>query len=333
MKIKTKTIPDIYDFITSVQEVTGWVSLTEAFDFTFKPQGKSRARIMDEFEKKWRATHRSILKKVSAKPGSFGIDIGCGNGQLLESAQKLKVPMVGLTLSPAQAAYIKGNGNKAHVMSYTDPAFVKKYKGKADFVTLIGPVEHFTNPYELSKQERLHPADKKLHLTLRKNVYKEMFKIISKVLKPGGKVYISCIVFNAVHPTPSEMTRNPFLALVTQGVDLWHSTLLQKALYGYYPDKGMLAQCAEESGFKTVSSEDGTNDYYQTSRYWWYLVHQAWMKHPFLFAYRFVQFMFKSPYHAVITLTNILSQSWPWQFTPRKGGTPTKLERLVFQKK
>ena len=331
-KNSAKTVPDIYDFINSIQDITGWVSLTEAFGYVFKPKNKSKKELLDEFEVYWRKTHASILRKVSAKSGSFGIDIGCGNGQLIESAQKSKIEMIGLTLSPAQAKYGAGNGLTVRVMPYTDPEFLRMYKGKADFVTLVGSVEHFTNPYELAKQERAHPDDHDLQLKLRQDVYKEMFRIIAGVLKPRGKVYISCCAFNSVHPTPTQIIRNPILGLLTGGIDGFHSTLLQRVLYGYYPDKGMLARCAKELGFKLIESEDGTKDYYQTSRYWWHLLHHALAHHPLKVAAKAVVFFVRSPYHAWITLVNTITGSWPWQFTDRKKGSPVVLERLVFQK-
>lgn len=332
-KTSSKTVPDIYDFINSIQDITGWVSLTEAFGYVFRPTHKTREELLTEFEQYWRKTHASILRKVSAKSGSFGIDIGCGNGQLLESAQKKQIEMVGLTLSPAQAKYGISNGLTVRVMPYTDPSFLKMYKGKADFVTLVGSVEHFTNPYLLAKQERAHPGDKELQLRLRTDIYKEMFRIISGVLKPKGKVYISCCAFNSVHPTPTEIIRNPIHGLLTGGIDGFHSTLLQRVLYGYYPDKDMLASCAKELGFALVEAEDGTKDYYQTSRYWWYLLYHALAHHPLQIAGRAVSFFARSPYHAWITLVNTITGSWPWQFRSRKQGSPVILERLVFQKK
>lgn len=328
----SRTVTDIYDFISSIQHITQWRSLTEAIGYRFRPNGKTTDRMIAEFESYWRRTHQLILKKVSATRGSFGIDIGCGNGEFLSTARSLGVRTVGITLSPAQADYCRGQGLTVQVASYRDQVFIRANKGKVDFITLIGSIEHFTNPSELAQQQRDNPQNTSLVQESRKSVYIEMFRILRSLLKPGGKVYISCCAFNSVHPTPIQIIRNPVLSLVIDGWDQFHASLLQRALHGYYPDRGMLSDSARSAGFIELEHENGTNDYHQTSEYWWYLIRHAFKTKPLPMIWKSLTFFSRHPYHALITLVNTLTESWPWQFRPRRQGTPVVLERLVFQK-
>ena len=188
----------------------------------------------------WRASYRPRI-----------LDVGCGNGELMQEAIKLGAEVVGITLVPAQVEECRRRGLTAYALNYRDIG--AEWHGQFDAVILKGSVEHFVQPRDV-----LAGRDADL--------YTELFEILHSVLDPAsvsGRVVNSTIHFLR-RPDPRILTSNPFSHW--PGSDAYHYAWLHHMYAGWQPVAGELAERAQPY-FLLEREEDISEDYRISAEY------------------------------------------------------------------
>jgi len=261
-----------------------------------------------------------LLDQVGCGPGSRILDIGCGNGTLVEAAARRGAKAIGITISPAQVRRCRRRGLDVRLIDYRDLDDV--WHGRFDGVIANGSIEHFVQPEDV-----LAGRDDA--------VYRHLFAICRHVLKPGREGRMATTVIHRHAGTPrirhEDLLKSPFR--FRWGSSEFHYALLQRGFGGFYPEMGQLARCAAPY-FDLALEVDGTQDYHFTSEQWmtealekllsWKTGTRIW---PRLLAYAL-----RHPKHASTMLICLfLAESWQRQF--RGEHPPTRLLRHVWHAK
>lgn len=261
-----------------------------------------------------------LLDQVGCGPGSRILDIGCGNGTLVEAAARRGAKAIGITISPAQVRRCRRRGLDVRLIDYRDLDDV--WHGRFDGVIANGSIEHFVQPEDV-----LAGRDD--------DVYRHLFAICRHVLKPGREGRMATTVIHRHEGTPrirhEDLLKSPFR--FRWGSSEFHYALLQRGFGGFYPELGQLARCSAPY-FDLALEVDGTQDYHFTSEQWmtealekllsWKTGTRIW---PRLLAYAL-----RHPRHATTMLLCLfVAESWQRQF--RGENPPTRLLRQVWHAK
>ena len=255
-----------------------------------------------------------VLDEVDCGPGTRLLDVGCGNGRLLQEAARRGAIAVGVTISPEQVALCRKKGADARLLGYRE--LDGSWNHRFDVVVANGPIEHFVLPRQAADGQD-------------DSIYREMFCIFHRVIDPAStnRRFINTTIHFCRRPNPLDWLQRP--GKFPRGSPQYHFSLLAHSFGGWYPAEGQLQRCARGL-FDLVKSVDGTEDYHWTSEAWlnrirqalssrelWRLVPRAIpvaIRHP-------VQFcdMFRSM---------LIAESWNWQF--RGPDPPTRLLRQTW---
>lgn len=129
------TVVDCYNFLDRVFRQAEVVDYTEGFydgDPTLPYE---------------EAQHRQIqylLDAVGCKEGSRILEIGCGNGRLLEEVRRRGAFGVGISISLEQVEFCKQRELNVQLLNYRDIS--KYWDSQFDAIIANGPVEHFVQP-------------------------------------------------------------------------------------------------------------------------------------------------------------------------------------------
>ncbi len=249
-----------------------------------------------------------ILDKSGCAPGTRVLDIGCGNGRLMKNAAARGADVHGITVSRKQAETCRSQGLNAHVCSFEE-AVDRFERHSFDIVVLNGPTEHFATEADVLDGREL-------------DVRRETFEMIEHLVKPGGRVFITCIHFRwptdiaqvVLHPL-----RHPF------GSYYFHCSLLVKIYSGWYPELGTYEKLADELGFDTKYRRDATEDYYLTSKLWSRRLRAFVKDNPKWIARYLTKLWWKDPRYAFYVLLFWMYDPWTWQF---RGGDDSPLVHL-----
>lgn len=305
--VRNKTAVSFYDLIDS------WVG-QGIEDFT---EGIYHGNPLTPYLEAQRNQHDYLINQTGQGGRRHILDIGCGNGTLMERAIQRNMQVKGITISPIQVQRCQLKGLDVELLDYRD-LWDKHYdwNGKFDGVIANGSGEHFVSPEDASRG--------------RQNwIYKDLFDKVKRLLKKNGKFVTTMIHFNRV-PTPETAMKNPIT--LPLGSDDMHYAFVLGNLGCYYPRPGQLEDCAKGT-FKLVKEVDGTEDYRLTSEYW---LSHLWPS--CLTSLNFWKNLFekgaRNPTHTASALFQyVVSQSWNWQFRPGEdGSTPTRLLRQTWEK-
>jgi cyclopropane fatty-acyl-phospholipid synthase-like methyltransferase len=251
---------------------------------------------------------RFLLDEVGCGEGSRILDIGCGNGTLLDEVRRRGAAGVGVTISPQQARFCRRRGLDVDLRNYRDIA--QDWNGRFDAVIANGPIEHFVQPADALEGR----ADA---------IYHEFFAICHRLLDPRSasrRLMNTTIHFGRVHVEPGDALRSPWSFRWFS--DRFHYALLVRGFGGYYPAPGQLQRCARPY-FNLVEQRDATCDYRLTS--------EEWLRYGLRSFFslrqwgRLLPFALRHPRHAARMLFLLLvSQSWNWQFR----GEPSPMQHL-----
>ncbi len=259
---------------------------------------------------------RYLLDEVDCKQGTRLLDVGCGNGNLLEEAMHRGARAVGITISPEQVRLCQNRGLDARSMDYKDLG--DDWRERFDAVIANGPIEHFVHPEDALEGR----AD---------TIYRTMFAIFHRAIDPRSA--IRKVVNTTIHfvrrPDPADLLESPLKFPRTS--DNFHWALLERSFGGFYPALGQLEECAA-GYFSLENSVDGTYDYHLTSETWLRRIKaelRGLRKMPRILA-RSLPFALRHPRQCATMLACMLvTQSWNWQF--RSANPPTRLLRQTWQ--
>jgi cyclopropane-fatty-acyl-phospholipid synthase len=284
-----KTAVDCYDFWDRVFRRAGVLDYTE---------GYYRGDPTVPYEQAQHDQVCYLLDEAGCREGSRILDVGCGNGRLLEEVRRRGGDGVGVTISPEQVAHCRGRGLDVRLLNYRDLG--EEWTGRFDAVVANGPVEHFVQ----AADARAGRADA---------IYADMFALFHRVIdprSPGRRVVNTTIHFSRVHVPPEVALRSPWSHRWFS--DEFHYALLVHGFGGYYPTLGQLERCARPH-FRLVAERDATLDYHWTS--------EAWLRHGLRSLLnvrqwgRFLPFLLRHPLHGARMLFLLdVAQSWNWQF-------------------
>lgn len=298
-----KTVVSCYDLLDLA--VTGGIE-----DYT---EGIYEGDINRAYKGAQRAQGNYLLDEVRCCKGSYILDIGCGNGTLLELVRERGAAGIGITISQAQVNRCKSKGLEVYLMNYKDiPA---KWDNQFDGIIANGSIEHFVQPQDViaGRQDE---------------IYRRLFEVCCSILNPSSessRFATTTIHFNR-KSDPQDVLKSPFS--FPRDSDQFHYSLLNKAFGGYYPVVGQLERCAEDI-FELEKEVDGTIDYQLTSEHWLKQFRKAVFINP-AFTARLIGKIIKRPYHTSAMIACLSGpQSWAWQF--RTDNAPTKLLRQTWR--
>jgi cyclopropane fatty-acyl-phospholipid synthase-like methyltransferase len=297
--LPAKTTVDCYDFWDRVFRRGGVLDYTEGYyhgDPTIPYQEAQQNQV------------RFLLDEVGCRQGSRILDIGCGNGTLLDEVRRRDAMGVGVTISPQQVQFCRQRGLDVHLLNYRKIA--QDWTGRFDAVIANGPMEHFVQAADAAEGR----ADA---------IYHEFFAICHRVLDPRSdsrRLMNTTIHFARVHFEPKDALRSPWS--FPWFSDRFHCALLVRGFGGYYPTLGQFERCARPY-FNLVHQRDATCDYRLTS--------EAWLKYGLRSFFtlgqwsRLLPFAVRHPRHAArMFFLLLVSRSWNWQFR----GEPSPMKHL-----
>ena len=260
-----------------------------------------------------RAQGNYLLDEVRCHKGSRILDVGCGNGTLLELVRERGATGIGITISKPQVVRCKRKGLEVYLMNYRD--IPTKWDDAFDGIIANGSIEHFVHPQDV--------------IAGRQNeIYRELFEICCRILNSssGGRRFATTTIHFIRRPFPQDVLKKP--SSCPRGSGRFHYSILNKAFGGYYPVEGQLKRCAEGI-FELEKEVNGTHDYFLTSEYWLKKFRKALLINP-LFMIRLAGKIIRRPYHTFAMLACVSGpQSWAWQF--RTDNPPTKLLRQTWR--
>ncbi len=288
-----RTTVDCYEFLDRVFRQAGVLDYTEGLyngDPTLPYEQAQQHQIC------------YLLNEIQCRKGSRILDVGCGNGTLLDEVRRREATGVGVTISPAQKRFCLQRGLDVHGLNYRNIG--EDWKGRFDAVAANGSIEHFVQPGDALEGR----ADA---------IYREFFAICHRVIDPQSnsrKLITTTIHFGNVHIDPREAMKSPWT--FPWFSDRFHYALLVRGYGGYYPSVGQLERCADPY-FKLVRERDATQDYYLTSEQW--LRHGKRSLLSIRQWGRLLPFIMRHPcYTARMLFTLMAAQSWNWQFRTAK---------------
>ncbi len=256
-----------------------------------------------------------LLDEVRCGPGTQILDLGCGNGTLLDAVRERGGVGVGITIVPEQVAVCRARGLDARLVDLR--AMDSSWDGRFDAIVANGPIEHFVQLEDAVAGR----ADA---------IYREMFQTMHRLIDPDSPV--RRVVNTTVHfaRTPSDpFTLTRSILTLKPFSDDFHYLLLNRSFGGYYPVPGQLQRCAQ-GWFDLVREVEATRDYYFTSEAWLKRIREALVS-PTLFtiARRAAPLLVRKPKQFVaMVVCMLVTESWNWQF--RSEDPPARLYRQTW---
>jgi cyclopropane-fatty-acyl-phospholipid synthase len=255
-----------------------------------------------------------VLDEVQCTAGRRILDIGCGNGTLLQEARRRGAIGVGITISPEQTEFCRRRGLDVRPMNYE--ALGDEWTGKFDAVVANGPIEHFVQPRDAIRG-RSHA------------IYRRMFAIFHRVIDPDSPVrrLINTTIHFVRPPRLEALSASPWQ--YSRGSDNWHWSWLARSFGGCYPTLGQFERCATGQ-FALIEEIDGTDDYRLTSEEWLRRIrHALHTPRGLSIILKSLPFAWRHPRQTFDMLACMLAtESWNWQF--RGPNPPTRLLRQTW---
>jgi len=243
-----------------------------------------------------------LLDEIQCEQGSRILDIGCGAGTILEEAEKRGARAIGITVSSAQVDRCRKKGLDARLLDYRNLG--DEWNGQFDGIVANGSIEHFVQPQDAMEGRQDF-------------IYQGLFQICHRLLdlrSPSRRFATTTIHFRGARISPNLALRNP-LSLPYSSNEFYYAWLAQ-SFGGYYPVAGQLEKCAKP-WFTLEYENDGTYDYYRTSKEWMRRTYAALInpaKMPFVWK-EIARWVFRHPRQITMGLLGVLLfRAWIWQF-------------------
>ena len=249
-----------------------------------------------------------LVEALGLEPGMRVLDVGCGNGDLLDQVRRAGGVGSGITLARSQVDFCRQRGLDA---SHCDFDAVEQLYAPAtfDIVTFIGPMEHLVTEEDAraGRQDQIIEA---------------AFARVARLLKPGGRFFIANIHFRA----PVDITRMSPDPLDHESESLlFFCSNLVRIFSGWYTTGDQIPRAAASAGLRVVVEQDATWDYLITSLHWAQRL-GALLRHNPWFALRFAARLFaRDPRYAFQAALLYYHESWTWQF---RGGEQSPMVHI-----
>jgi len=256
-----------------------------------------------------------VLDQVGVARGVRVLEIGCGNGTLLDEVRRRGAQGIGVTISPEQVALCTRRGLDVRLLNYRDLG--EDFFGRFDTVIANGPIEHF-----VQAEDAANGRDDA--------IYTRFFEICHRAIDPAStnRKFINTTINFVRPPEPGDLLKSP--GSFPRGSDAFHYAWLARAFGGWYPKLGQLEACGQRH-FTPRTTLDGTYDYYLTSEEWLRRI-QAEMfslRGGLKFLNGSLKLLARHPKQLATMLNCMLvTQSWNWQF--RAPNPPTRLLRTTW---
>ena len=310
MSLRAPVVADCYDFFDRVFPQCGFLDYTE---------GMYLGRAETSYEEAQANQINWLLNQARCAAGSRIVDIGCGNGTLLNAASRRGAQAVGITISKPQVRRFRRSGLDARLIDYRD--IPREWDGAFDAIVANGSLEHFAQPADV--RDGRHDQ-----------VYRELFAICHRLLKPTSssrRFVTTAIPGHDESPPIDPLDGNSKLDAFPAGSPQFHYQLMQRTFGGYYPSMGQLERCAGHF-FKLIETVDGTEDYRRTSEAWFDRVRRSlrtWTTGVRIWP-RLALYALKRPRHC-LEMYRCLLTSESWQYQLRGVVPPTRLLRHVWE--
>ena len=163
----------------------------------------------------------------------------------------------------------------------------------------------------------------------KEEVQNEIFVVASYLLRPGGRLFITCI--HCKEYTDPDQVMQPVLNHPV-GSYLFYCRILVDLYSGWYPDIGDYERAGLNNNLVKVFERDATEDYYITSRLWGRKLRQ-YLKENKRFRNRFLRKLFwNDPRYFFTAFLYYYYDAWTWQFRPAPQ-SPMYHRWLMFEKK
>ncbi len=256
-----------------------------------------------------------VLDQVDVRQGTRVLEIGCGNGTLLDEVRRRGANGVGVTISPEQVALCTRRGLDVRLLNYRDLG--EEHFGRYDAVVANGPMEHFVQTEDAAAGRD-------------DAIYTRFFEICHRAIDRAStnRKLINTTIHFVRKPDPRDLLKSPFSH--RRNSDAFHYAWLARAFGGWYPYVGQLEACAKRL-FAPRETIDGTYDYHLTSEEWLRRIKAEMLsfRRGLKFLGASLSLLPKHPKQLATMLTCMLvTQSWNWQFRP--PNPPTRLLRTTW---
>lgn len=161
-----------------------------------------------------------LLDQARCRRGSELLDMGCGYGKVLRRAGARGAIALGITVSAQQVERCVKGGLTVQLLNYRN--IPSSWNNRFDCVIANGSAEHFVQV----KDALAGRADA---------IYKEMFSICHRILKPGGR-FVTTIMHDNSNIDPAEIIRGS--GAFPRGSDNFHfARVMLEDFGGWYPQK------------------------------------------------------------------------------------------------
>jgi cyclopropane fatty-acyl-phospholipid synthase-like methyltransferase len=307
------------DFVVHEPTVIHCYSLFDKFfpacDLLDYTEGMYHGDPSTPYEVAQRNQIRYVLDEVQCTAGMRILEVGCGNGTLLDEVRRRGAKGVGVTISPEQVALCRRRGLDVRLIDYK--LLGAEFTHQFDAVVANGPIEHFVQPREAAQG-------------LTDDIYCHMFETFRRAIDPASPVrrFTNTTIHFARVPQPEALMASPWS--YPRGSDDWHWAWLARSFGGFYPEFGQFEYCAQGS-FKLLHTMDGTEDYCLTSEEWLRRIRRILPTRLGLKILRScIPLALRHPRQVFEMLVCMLgTESWNWQF--RGDNPPTRLLRQTWE--
>ena len=303
---RVRTVANCYDLLDKFFPTCGMLDYTEGI-YHDNPQ--------TPYEEAQQNQIHYVLDEVQCRAGTRVLEVGCGNGTLLDEVRRRGAHGIGITISPEQVDLCRKRGLDVRLLSYRDLG--EDLGRQFDAVVANGPIEHFVQAAEAAANKT-------------DGIYTQMFRIFHRAIDPQSpnRRLINTTIHFIRRPDPRDLLKSPFA--FPWGSDAFRFACLEKSFGGFYPDPGQFERCAQDS-FRLTHVVDGTQDYFLTSEEWLRRIRKACRSAVgWKILGKSLPFIVRHPMQfAAMIFCMMVTESWNWQF--RGPNPPTQLLRQTWE--